>query len=235
MTTTQQTSGASTNASGARAEAAATGPTLAILTPGGASDDRSQTIVGTLTGGTGGFDPTGRIVEVDDGGVKVAAATVTADGTWSAPILLSDLGANVLTASVAGVAGQVVESGPVVLTLQTVLSPPSGATAPAAPEAAIVNRPAHGATASATDGVDSFVFRPHPGHVTVEGFSARGIGHDTLSFSSRSFASIVDILHHTTMSGGDAVIHLSPTDSVTLAGVSKADLRAGRDALALHG
>ena len=232
MTTTQRTHGAAQNARGTLADAAAVGPTLTILTPGGTSDDRSQTIAGTLTGGPGGFDPTGRVVEVEDGGVKVGAAVVAADGTWSTPILLSDLGANVLTASVAGAAGQVAASGPVVVTLETVLSPPSGGAA-IQPEAA-VHRPARGATASATDGADTFVFKPHPGHVTVEGFSARGFGHDTLSFSSRSFASIVDVLHHTTMSGGDAVIHLSATDSVTLVGVSKADLRAGRDALALH-
>ena len=229
----QPNAGTSVNASAALAEAVATGPTLAILTPAGASTDRSRVIAGTF-GGAVGFDPAGRGVEVEDGGATVGTATVAPDGTWSAPVLLSDLGANLLTATAVGDAGQAVASDPVVLTLETVLSPPSDGVAAALPEAA-VHHPAHGATASATDGADTFVFKPHPGHVTVEGFSALGFGHDALSFSSRNFASIVDILHHTTMSGGDAVIHLSPTDSVTLAGVSKADLRAGRDALALHG
>lgn len=232
---TQPNARASGNPSSPLAEAASTGPTLAILTPGGVSTDRSQTIVGTFSGAAG-FDPTGRTVEVEDGGVMVGTATVAPGGTWSAAILLADLGPNVLTATAAGDAGQAVASAPVVLTLETVLSPPSGGTPAPLPTAAAaaVHRPAHGSTAWATDGVDTFVFKPHPGHVTVEGFSPLGLGHDALSFPSRSFASVVDILHHTTMSGGDAVIHLSPTDSVTLAGVSKADLRAGRDAFGLH-
>ena len=85
-----------------------------------------------------------------------------------------------------------------------------------------------------TDASDTFVFRAHPGQAWVESFQATGTDHDVLSFSSRNFSSLADILRHTTMANGDATIHVSKTESVELFGVTKAQLRQNMNDLSLH-
>ena len=87
---------------------------------------------------------------------------------------------------------------------------------------------------SGTGNADTFVFRAHPGQAWVQDFQALGADHDVLSFSKQNFSSVADILRHTTMSGGDAVVHVSTTESVEIFGVTKAQLRQNMSTLSLH-
>ena len=211
---------------------AASGPAVAITTVGGTTTDRSQTIAGTFA------DPaesaaSGQTIEIDDNGTKIGTAAVASNGSWSDDVLLSDLGTNALSATATDASGRVGTSSPVTFTLDTVLSPPQAGAVAA--ETAQTIRLGPGATASAAGGRDTFVFTAHPGHTVIDGFSVAGQDADHLSFVHHGLASVADVLRHTTMSGADAVIHLTPHDSVTLVGVSKGELRADPGAFAFHG
>ena len=59
---------------------------------------------------------------------------------------------------------------------------------------------------------------------TIENFRPVGPNHDKLNLSDTSLQTLAQVLHHTSMSGGDATIHIAPNESVTLTGVSKAQL-----------
>lgn len=205
--------------------------TLAITSPGGVTPSSSQTITGTYAGAAAA----GTVVTLDDDGTRVGTAVVARDGTWSTDVVLGHLGANALTARTVDTAGEAVASAPVTLTLAAVLSPPSqGAAAPQAAPVVQTAHPAHGATLSGAGADTTFVFTPHPGQDTITGFGLSGAGADHLSFSSRSFSGLADVLRHTTMSSEGAVIHLSAQDSVTLVGVTKQALRAHPGAFAFH-
>ena len=55
--------------------------------------------------------------------------------------------------------------------------------------------------------------------------SPTGIEHDVVSLPQAAFSTMAQVMRHTTTSlDGSAVIHLSPTDSIKLDGVTKADL-----------
>lgn len=59
---------------------------------------------------------------------------------------------------------------------------------------------------------------------TIENFRPTGPNHDKLNLSDTSLQTLAQVLHHTTMSDGDATIHIAPDEAVTLVGVSKAQL-----------
>ena len=61
---------------------------------------------------------------------------------------------------------------------------------------------------------------------TIENFKASGPNHDTLNLSGTSLLTLAQVLHHTTMSDGSATIHTGLDESVTLTGVTKAQLAA---------
>ena len=84
------------------------------------------------------------------------------------------------------------------------------------------------------EGAKTFVFSDHPGNAVVSSFTVSGTAHDTLSLPSSEFASLAAVLHDTHMVGGDAVIAVSPTDTITLQGVTKAELRAHPSDIAFH-
>ena len=210
----------------------AASPTLTVTSPGGVTSSSSQTVTGLVASPTGG-DLAGTLVTLDDDGRAVGTAVVRRDGTWSSDVVLTHLGANALTARATDAAGQALASAPVTLTLAAVLSPPGGGIA-TAPSGSVPVHPAHGAAVWAGGAADTFVFTPHPGHDTVADFGLTGAGADVLSFSRHSFAGLADVLRHTAMSGGDAVIRLSPRDSVTLVGVTRQELRAHPGAFAFH-
>ncbi len=140
---------------------------LAFTTPDEATDDRSFSVGGTLTDGAGA-PLSGATIAIDEAGSSIGSAVVGSNGTWSAAILLPDLGTNTLIASYVDGGGVATTSAPLTLTLDTVLSPPSSL--PGTGQAINVVRPAFDGTVFGTAGVDDFVFRPHPGHATVEGF-----------------------------------------------------------------
>jgi autotransporter passenger strand-loop-strand repeat protein len=73
---------------------------------------------------------------------------------------------------------------------------------------------------------ERFVFSPHFGQDEITDFNVAGAGHDVVDLSNTRFSSLVEVLQHTTMSFGSATIHLNPHDSITLDGVTKAQLKA---------
>lgn len=76
---------------------------------------------------------------------------------------------------------------------------------------------------------NTFVFTPGFGQDLVTGFNVRGSDHDTISLSSASFDGIADVLRNTRDSFQGAVITDRATgDTITVAGVSKAELAHNR-------
>ncbi|WP_237477770.1 hypothetical protein [Lichenibacterium dinghuense] len=81
-------------------------------------------------------------------------------------------------------------------------------------------------------GNTTFFFRRGFGQDEITNFnylsatqSPAGIEHDVISLPQSAFTKMAQVMRHTTTSlDGDAVIHLSPTDSIKLDGVTKADL-----------
>ena len=65
---------------------------------------------------------------------------------------------------------------------------------------------------------DTFVFAPNFGNDTVKGFTAGGIGHDTIQFSKTEFDSFASVLSHASQVGHDVVI-ATGSDLVTLKNV----------------
>ena len=81
---------------------------------------------------------------------------------------------------------------------------------------------------------DTFVFSLHPGQETITDFAATGGGHDVISLSSSSFSSIADVLNNLKGSGGDTILTLSASDSITIHNVSVASLKANPSDFKLH-
>jgi Ca2+-binding RTX toxin-like protein len=80
-----------------------------------------------------------------------------------------------------------------------------------------------GDTLTGGGGPDSFVFRPDFGANTITDFNVKT---NTIQFDKSLFASVSDILMHTTNSAHGAVISDGHGDTVTLAGVTLAQLQA---------
>ena len=65
--------------------------------------------------------------------------------------------------------------------------------------------------------------------------SPAGIEHDVLSLPQAVFQHLAQVMRHTTTArDGDAVIHLSPSDSIKLDGVTKAELVTHPDVFRFH-
>ena len=96
-----------------------TAPVVAIGNPGGATNQPSLSVTGTITGADAGTT-----IAVFDGTTQVGVGTISG-GTWSANVTLSN-GSNVLTAEVTDAAGNTATSGPVTYTLNT--TAPTGGT-----------------------------------------------------------------------------------------------------------
>lgn len=82
-------------------------------------------------------------------------------------------------------------------------------------------------------GAERFVFDPSPGHAEVAGFGMVGPDHDVLDLAGSPFRTLAQVLNHTDMIGGDATLHMGPQVSLTIDGVSKAELRAHPEVFAL--
>lgn len=61
---------------------------------------------------------------------------------------------------------------------------------------------------------------------SITNFIASGNSHDTLNLSDSGIHNMGQLLHHSVTSGGDTTIHLDSYSSITLDGVSKAQLQA---------
>ena len=97
----------------------------------------------------------------------------------------------------------------------------------------VPNIPNNTITANGVD--DRFVFTPRAGQSVITDFQASGEGHDVIAFVGTDLSSLADVLRHTTMQGDDAVIHINPTASVELVGVSKEQISQAQSAFRFHG
>ena len=92
-------------------------------------------------------------------------------------------------------------------------------------------------------GSTTFLFRRGFGQDEITNFnfadavkSITGVEHDVLSLPQSVFHNAAQVMRHTTSAlDGDAVIHLSPTDSIKLDGVTRADLLTHPDVFRFHG
>ena len=82
---------------------------------------------------------------------------------------------------------------------------------------------------------NTFVFNQGHGLSVVNGFRANGTDHDTISLPSADFANFADVLHnmHNT-AGGAIVIDPVSGDTLRIADVSKAELRANPGDFKFH-
>ena len=96
----------------------------------------------------------------------------------------------------------------------------------------VPNIPNNTITANGAD--DRFVFTPRAGQSVITDFQASGEGHDVIAFVGTELSSLADVLRNTTMRGDDAVIHITPTASVELAGVSKEQISQAPSAFKFH-
>ena len=94
-------------------------PVVAIGNPGGATNQPSLILTGTITGADAGTT-----IAIFDGVTQVGVANISG-GTWSANVTLNN-GANLLTAQVVDAAGNTATSGAVTYTLNT--TAPTGGT-----------------------------------------------------------------------------------------------------------
>ena len=72
---------------------------------------------------------------------------------------------------------------------------------------------------------------------TIVNFHVTGASHDTVSLPPSDFTSLADVLRHTTMSNGSATIHdpNNSGDTLTLMGVTKAELKSNPHDFTFHG
>ena len=96
-----------------------TAPVVAIGNPGGATNQPSLILTGTVSGADAGTT-----IAIFDGVTQVGVANISG-GTWSANVTLNN-GANLLTAQVVDAAGNTATSGAVTYTLNT--TAPTGGT-----------------------------------------------------------------------------------------------------------
>ena len=89
-------------------------PAVAITSPGGATNQASQTISGTVD-----VADAGATVTILDGITAVGSAVVQANGTWTATGVTLSNGSNSLTARVTDAAGNIGTSSAVIYTLST--------------------------------------------------------------------------------------------------------------------
>ena len=79
-----------------------------------------------------------------------------------------------------------------------------------------------------------FVFDPGDGAETIHGFKAAGRGHDTLDLGSDA-GKLAQVLAHATGDGqGNTTLHLGHGDTITLTGVSMAELKQHKGDFTFH-
>ena len=92
-------------------------------------------------------------------------------------------------------------------------------------------------------GSTTFMFSQGFGHDEITNLnfanavkSVTGVEHDTISLPQATLQNVHQVMRHTTSAlDGDAIIHLSPTDTIKLDGVTKADLLTHPNVFAFHG
>ncbi len=84
-------------------------------------------------------------------------------------------------------------------------------------------------------GDNSFVFTPHFGADTITSFRLGGPHHDTISLPDNAASRLGAILNHATPDAqGDTTLHLNAQNSITIQGVSDAELKQHRGDFSFH-
>ncbi len=87
----------------------------------------------------------------------------------------------------------------------------------------------------AKGGGNSFVFTPHFGQDTITSFRLGGQNHDTISLPDSAASRLGAILDHATSDAqGDTTLHLNAQNSITIQGVSIAELKQHRGDFTFH-
>ena len=79
-----------------------------------------------------------------------------------------------------------------------------------------------------------FVFSKGFGHDTIEDFKVAGPGHDTLVLPSFDMGHLAQIIAGAHTVHGDTTIHVDKQDTITLVGVTKAELKAHPNDFTFH-
>ncbi len=87
---------------------------------------------------------------------------------------------------------------------------------------------------TAGGGDHHFVYNPGFAQNDIANFALSGANHDTVSFASSEFSSLAQVLHDTTMAGGNAVIHDPNGLTLTLGNVTKAEIKANPSDFKFH-
>ena len=139
-------------------------------------------------------------------------------------------------ASVADPDGGAESSAAVDVWLEPILSPPSNGLAPGLPLPGPVPVPVQPEHVRHADHPHStFVFGVAPGQTLITGFEAAGPGHDALDLPRSEFVSVANALRDLHEAGHDAVLTISPGNSITIQDVTAAMLRAHPHDIWLHG
>ncbi len=79
-----------------------------------------------------------------------------------------------------------------------------------------------------------FVFSKGFGHDTIEDFKVAGAGHDTLVLPSFDMGHLAQIIAGAHTVHGDTTIQVDKTDTITLVGVTKAELKSHPNDFTFH-
>ena len=165
---------------------------------------------------SGSSSEAGSLVTLYDGKTAVGTTTVNSTGDWS--ISLTNLSNTVhkFTAAATDTAGNKGASSQVAILGTTGSDKIAGV---AGGDTIVGNGGADNFTAAS--GNDTFIFNPGFGKDTVSKFD---LNHDVLTFDHSLFASVAEILSHTQDVHGNAVVTFDSADTVTLVGITTAQL-----------
>ena len=187
------------------------------------SNSRNNTVTTTVSG----TSDVGSVVTLYEGTKVLGTTAVNNSGQWS--ISLNNLSNTVhnFTAVATDAAGNTGALSQVAILGTTGSDKIAGV---AGGDTIVGNGGADNFTAGA--GNDTFVFNPRFGRDTVSKFD---LNHDVLSFDPTLFANVASVLSHTHDVSGNAVITFDSADTVTLVGITTAQLSANQNAIQIIG
>jgi probable HAF family extracellular repeat protein len=167
----------------------------------------------TRLSGTGAANS---IVSVFDDGTLIGTATAGSDGTWKLPTRVNTKVVHEFSETYTDQSGNVVSSPGITLWA------PTGHLTLTGTNGDDVLIGANGNMLTGGGGYDTFVFNRGFGKDTITDFN---INHDVLRFDQTPFLTATQVIKHTHDSPAGAVIVLDSKDTVTLAGVTVAQLQ----------
>ena len=162
-------------------------------------------------------------VSVFDGAKLIGQATAGTDGNWSLVAVVTGNAIHRFTETSTDLAGNTASSAGVTLYSPAANKSLTGGNG----NDVLIGRPND--TLTGGNGSDTFVFNPHFGKEVITDFN---VNQDTLSFDSSLFTTDTasQVLSQTHDFKNGAVIAVHPGETITLAGVTVAQLQAGQQA-----